>query len=110
MFVICSRRLVVRVVGSSTFKNIGRYDGMQLACVPMAVMSGHIARIAGVWMEHVAKGQFVYCTNVFTLPLSSGSAAQQPSYPCEAYAEQAQRKLPHHIQATVMVCAALAAC
>ena len=85
---------------------------MQLACVPMAVVSGHIARIAGIQlqMERVAKGQFVYCTDVFTLPLSSGSAAQQPSYPCEAYAEQAQRKLPLHIQATVMVCAVLAAC
>ena len=61
-------------------------------------------------MEHIAKGQFVYCTNVFTLPLGSESAAQQPSYPCEAYAEQAQRKLPLYIQATVMVSAALAAC
>ena len=55
-------------------------------------------------------GRFVYCITVFTLPLGSGSAAQQPSYPCEAYAEQAQRKLPRHLQATVMGCAALVAC
>ena len=52
----------------------------------------------------------VLITAVFALPLGSGSAAQQPSYPCEAteaYAEQAQRKLPLHLQATVMGCAAL---
>ena len=50
----------------------------------------------------------VLITAVFALPLGSGSAAQQPSYPCEAYAEQqAQRKLPRHLQATVMGCAAL---
>ena len=55
--------------------------------------------------------QTLYCIHtVFTLPLGSGSAAQQPSYPCEAYAEQAQRKLPLHLQATVMGCAALVAC
>ena len=52
-------------------------------------------------------GRFVYSITVLTLPLGSGSAAQQPSYPCEAYAEQAQRKLPRHLQATVMGCAAL---
>ena len=87
-----------------------RYDAMQLSYVTVATVSGHMATSAGILIGGVGTGRFVYCANVYTLLLGSGSAPQQPSHPCEAYGEQAQRELPLHIQATMMVCAALAAC
>ena len=83
---------------------------MQLAYVTVATVSGSMAMAAGIWMGGVGTGRFMYCANVYTLLLGSGSAPQQPSHPCEAYGEQAQRELPLHIQVTVMVSAALAAC
>ena len=83
---------------------------MQLAYVTVATVSGPMAMAAGIRIGGVGTGRFMYCANVYTLLLSSGSAPQQPSHPCEAYGEQAQRELPLHIQVTVMVSAALAAC
>ena len=83
---------------------------MQLAYVTVATVSGPMAMSAGICIDGVGTGRFMYCANVYTLLLSSGSAPQQPSHPCEAYGEQAQRELPLHIQVTVMVSAAPAAC
>ena len=83
---------------------------MQLAYVTVATVSGHMAMPAGMWIDGAGTGRLMYCANVYTLLLGSESAPQQPSHPCEAYGEQAQRELPLRIQVTVMVCAALAAC
>ena len=83
---------------------------MQLAYVTVATVSGPMAMAAGIRIGGVGTGRFMYCANVYMLLLGSGSAPQQPSHPCEAYGEQAQRELPLHIQVTVMVSAALAAC
>ena len=83
---------------------------MQLAYVTVATVSGHMAMPAGIWIDGAGTGRLMYCANVYTLLLGSGSAPQQPSHPCKAYGEQAQRELPLHIQVTVMVSAALAAC
>ena len=83
------------------------HDAMQLAYVTVATVSGPMAMLARIWIGGVGTGRFMYCANVYMLLLGSGSAPQQPSHPCEAYGEQAQRELPLHIQVTVMVSAAL---
>ena len=62
---------------------------MQLAYVTVATVSGHMAMPAGIWIDGTGTGRLMYCANVYTLLLGSGSALQQPSHPCEAYGEQA---------------------
>ena len=52
---------------------------MQLAYVTVATVSGPMAMTAGICIDGVGTGRFMYCANVYTLLLSSGSAPQQPS-------------------------------